>query len=103
LASAALGVNVAVFVAESYATVPVTAPSPVFASVKVAVVIVVASIGRENVALTSVLVATPVAPEAGTVDVTVGGAGAAVVKLQLTGAASGVPSEALTVDATFAV
>jgi len=64
---------------------------------------VVASIGREKVAFTRVLVATPVAPEAGTVDVTVGGAGAVGVKLQLTGAASGVPSDALTGEAMFAV
>ena len=45
--------------------------------------IVVGSIARENVALTVELVATPVAPDAGTVEVTVGGGGAEVVKLQV--------------------
>ena len=75
------------------------------ASVKLELVIVVGSIARENVALTTALVATPVAPLAGEVEVTVGGVdpAATVVKLQLTGFASGVPSDALIVVARFAV
>jgi hypothetical protein len=44
-------------------------------------VIVVGSIAREKVALTSVVVATEVAPDAGDVDVTAGAL--TVVKLQL--------------------
>jgi hypothetical protein len=67
-------------------------------------VIVVASIARENVAVTVEVATTPVAPAAGVVDVTVGGFDvAAVVKLQLNAAASGVPSDALTAVLRFAV
>ena len=72
-------------------------------SVKLDVVIVVGSIAREKVAFTTAPVATPVAPDAGDVDVTVGADGAAVVKLQLYGLPSGVPSEALIVAARLAV
>jgi hypothetical protein len=73
--------------------------------VKLELVIVDASIDRENVAVIFAVAATPVAPAAGDVEVTVGGLDpvAAVVKLQLTGFASGVPSDALIVDARFAV
>ena len=77
-ASAAVGVNVAVFVGESYVTVPATEPSPAFVTVKLELVIVVGSIARENVALIGAVTDTPVAPEAGDVELTVGGpAGAA--------------------------
>jgi hypothetical protein len=71
--------------------------------VKLEFVIVVGSIARENVALTTVEAATPVALLTGAVAVTVGGDGAAVVKLQLTGFASGVPSEAVIAVDRFAV
>jgi hypothetical protein len=64
----------------------------------------VASIAREKVAVTAALVATEDPPAAGCVDVTVGGEpGAAVVKLQLTAAASGVPPDDATVLASAAV
>ena len=72
-ASAAVGVNVAVFVAESYVTVPATPPSPAFVTVKLELVIVVESIERENVALIGAVAEMPVAPDAGTVELTVGG------------------------------
>jgi hypothetical protein len=71
--------------------------------VKLEFVIVVGSIARENVALTTVLVATPVAPETGDVDVTVGAGGGPVVKLQLTADASACPSAALIAVDRFAV
>jgi hypothetical protein len=92
---------VAVFVVESYATVPATAPEgPV--SVNDPAVSVVASIAREKVACTFVFVATPVAPEDGTVPITVGGA-FAVVNDHDTGLARATPSADLTVVARFAV
>src|SRR5919204_179913 len=71
-ASALLGVSVAVFVDESYDTDAAMGEPPLGASVKLDVVIVAGSIAREKVALTTVVVPTPVAPEAGEVDVTVG-------------------------------
>jgi hypothetical protein len=77
-----------VFVDESYETVAETGEPPLGASVKLELVIVEADIDRENVALTAVFVTTAVAPEAGEVDVTVGGGGGPVVKLQLTGDAN---------------
>jgi hypothetical protein len=70
--SAADGVRVAVWFVALYATEAGTAPlGPV--SVKLELVIVLACIGRVNVACTVVLVATPVAPLAGVVDATAGG------------------------------
>lgn len=68
------------------------------------VVSVLASTARENVAVIVVERATEVAPEAGDVEVTdSGGGGALVVNVQLTGAASVVPSAAATVPARRAV
>jgi hypothetical protein len=58
--------------------------------VNVVGLIVVASIGTLNVAETVVLTATPVAPFAGTVETTVGGA--AVVNVHTKLAASGTPA-----------
>jgi hypothetical protein len=63
------------------------APGPVI--LKVVVLIVVASIGTLNVALTVELSATPTAPFNGTVDTTVGGG--AVVKVHRELAARGEP------------
>jgi hypothetical protein len=72
-ASAAPGVSVATFVVESYDTLAATGEAaPCAVSVKLDAVIVVASIDCENVAVTVALVATPVAPSAGDVDVTLG-------------------------------
>ena len=68
---------------------------------KLELVIVVASIAREKVAVTALVVATFVAPLAGDVDVTVGAA--TVVKLQVNGLASAAPSEALTAVVIVAV
>jgi hypothetical protein len=73
--SAALGVSVAFWLAPSYETVAATAP-PGPVSVKLDAVIVVASIGAENVAVGAVETSTPVAPPAGVVAVTVGAGGA---------------------------
>ena len=70
---------------------------------KLDVVIVVASIARENVALTTLPMATPVAPDAGDVDVTVGAGGGPVVKLQVTADASACPSVDLIAVVSFAV
>ena len=68
------------------------AEPPLGVSVKLELVIVVASIARENVAVTVVVIPTPVAPAAGVVEVTVGAA--TVVKLHVNALESGVPSEA---------
>jgi hypothetical protein len=70
--------------------------------VKLAFVIVVASIARENVAVGRTSVEIAVAPSAGVVEVTVGGA-ATVVNVQVTAAASGTPAADLTVVSSFAV
>jgi hypothetical protein len=61
---------------------------------------VVGSIGSLKVAVTAVLVATPVAPLDGVTDVTIGGvgAGAAVVNDQVKLAAIGVPASSFTPD-----
>jgi hypothetical protein len=59
--------------------------------VKDVALMVVASIGRLKVAATPALRATPVAPFAGTVDTTVGGAGDMVVKVHTKLAGSGAP------------
>ncbi len=56
---------------------------------------------REKVAVGETETATPVAPSSGVVAVTVGAA--AVVKLQLTGAASAAPAEEVAVVATWTV
>jgi hypothetical protein len=69
-------------------------------SVKLDAVRVLASIDREKVAVTAAPVDTPVAPDAGEVDVTVGGE-ATVVNDQFTGV-SGVPSLAWIEPARFA-
>jgi hypothetical protein len=73
--------------------------------VKLDVVIVDASIARENVAWTVASPATPVALLAGTRVVTVGAVGgaAAVVNVQLTALAKGLPSDAWIDVARFAV
>ena len=63
--------------------------------------IVVGSIAREKVAVTFDVVGTAVAPFVGDVDVTVGAL--TVVKLQLYGLASGVPSDAVTAVLIVAV
>src|SRR5439155_24614229 len=94
--SGTFGVSVAVFVAALYETVAATGVAPFAATVKLELVIVVASMAREKVAVTVDVATTPVAPAAGVVEVTVGGFDvAAVVKLQLKAPASGVPSDAL--------
>src|SRR5438067_308439 len=81
--------------------VAATAPEgPV--SVKVELVIVVASIALEKVAVGAMLVATPVALFAGVFAVTVG-AELTVVKLQETAEASATPSVALTAVLRLAV
>src|SRR5204863_5003773 len=102
--STAAGVSVAVVVAESYATLAATAVPSGFFSVQLVLVIVAESIPRENVAVGCAPVATPVAPLAGVVAVTAGGAGAAaVVKLQLAGVPSATPSLEATVASSRAV
>jgi hypothetical protein len=70
--SADAGVSLAVFVAESYATVAATGLPPFGVSVKLDVVIVVAFIALENVAVGFTKVLTSVAAFAGVVAVTVG-------------------------------
>src|SRR3954452_10272738 len=70
LASAADGVNVAFWVALSYAVVPATAVPEPFLRLSE---IVLACTGSLKVALTVVVVATPVAPDVGLVDETLGG------------------------------
>jgi hypothetical protein len=57
-------------------------------------------IGFEKVAVTDVVAATPVAPDVGEVEVTVGGAGSVVVKDHVFGAVMASPEElvAVTVD-----
>jgi hypothetical protein len=82
--------------------VALTADPPAGLSVKLELVIVVASIARENVALGWTATPTPVAPLAGEVEVTVGG-GAMVVNAHESGAASGTPSADFTVVSTAAV
>jgi hypothetical protein len=72
-ASGAPGVNVAVLVVASYATVPATgAIAPCAVSVNDDDVIVAAAIGDENDAVTAAPSATPVAPATGLMAVTVG-------------------------------
>ncbi len=75
LARADDGVNVAVWELLSYDTVAATLVPSAFFSEKLEPLMVVASIARENVALTGALVETPVAPLAGLVETTVGGPG----------------------------
>ena len=70
-------------------------------SVKLEVVIVVAFIAALKVAVGATSALTPVEASAGVFAVTVGGF--AVVNVQVTAAASGVPSAALTVVSSFAV
>jgi hypothetical protein len=84
---AALGVNVAVVPAKL--TVPATGVAPGPDKVKVAAFIVAGFMDSLNVAEIVVLRATPVAPLAGTVEMTVGGG--AVVKVHTKLAASGTP------------
>jgi hypothetical protein len=94
VASGLPGVKVAVF--PTYATPPGTAVALGPASVKVVGLIVVASIGALNVALTVALLATPDEPFVGTVELATGGTAAvAVVKVHTKFAASGAPVEAL--------
>jgi hypothetical protein len=101
-ASCAEGVNVAVWVVSSYATLAVTAP-PGPVSVKLAVVSVVGSRERENTALIGDAGLKPVAASAGVVDATVSGTAAAVVNDQLVALARGVPSDAFAAVETVAV
>src|SRR5919197_1640811 len=75
---------------------------PCGVSVKLALVIVVASIALEKVAVGATVIATPVALLAGVLAVTVG-AVLTVVKLQDTADASATPSAAFTVVSSFAV
>jgi hypothetical protein len=80
--SGELGVNVAVFVAGLYATVPATAVLvAVTRRANVVPVIVVGSIASLNVALTVVVVDTFVARFAGTDETMVGGVVSPVLKL----------------------
>ena len=69
------GVNVAVWLAPSYVTVPDTPPL----IVKVDVLIVVASIASLNVAVIALLIATSASPLAGIVELTVGGVVSVVI------------------------
>ena len=82
-------------------TEPVTAVAPGPVSVKVVTLIVVASIGTLNVALTVVLSATLTAPFAGAVETTVGGG--AVVKVHTKLADNGTPVGSLAPVAIVAV
>src|ERR1700726_1252758 len=72
LAKTAVGVKIAVLPA--YETVPATGVAPGPVTVKVAPLIVAAFMASLNVAEIVVFTATPVAPLAGTVETTVGGA-----------------------------
>jgi hypothetical protein len=100
----AAGVSVAVFELELYVTVPMTALPPLGVTVIELVVSVDGSTARENVAVTVVERAADDAPSAGDVELTVsGGGGAIVVNVHVTGAASAVPSAAVTDEANFAV
>jgi len=87
LARIAAGVKVAVLPA--YVTVPATGVTPGPATLKVAALIVAAFMASLNVAEIAVLTAAAVAPFAGMVEMTVGGA--AVVKVHTKFAASGAP------------
>jgi hypothetical protein len=87
VASAVVGVNVAVVPAKE--TVPITGVAPGPVKVKVAALIVAGFIGSLNVADTGVLTGTPVAPIVGTVETTVG---APVVKVHTKLLASAFPS-----------
>jgi hypothetical protein len=87
LARADVGVNVAVVPAK--ATVPVTGVAPGPDKVNVAALIVAGFMGSLNVAEIVVVRAAPVAPLAGTVEMTVGGG--AVVKVHTKLAARGTP------------
>jgi hypothetical protein len=73
LASAAVGVSVAVAVGPSYETVAGTVVPPGVFNVKLEVVTVEESSARENVAFTVVAAPTLVAPSAGLVVTTAGG------------------------------
>jgi hypothetical protein len=80
---------VSVAVLPAKLTDPATAVAPGPVSLNVVALIVVASIGTLNVAVTVVLSATPTAPFKGTVETTVGGG--AVVKVHTKLAVSGAP------------
>jgi hypothetical protein len=106
--SAAVGVRVAVFDVPSYATVaPTGVVEPCAVSVKLVVVIVAGSIAVEKTAETVVASATPLAPDAGVVDETVGGAGvvagAVVVKVHECALPSVVPAVSATELSSVAV
>ena len=72
-ARAAVGVNVAVV--PDYVTVPVTGTPPGPATIKVDAVIVAAFIASLKLAEITCAIGTPVAPFAGTADITAGAAG----------------------------
>jgi hypothetical protein len=88
------GEKVAVFVAASYVTVPASATPPAAAAtVKVpGAVMVDAAIGALKVAAICWLRGTPVAPLAGTTEVTVGGGAVVKVNTKLAASASPVGS-----------
>ena len=88
---ATFGVNVAVVVESSYATVATTGPAgPV--SVNEVPLTVVGSSEREKVARGLTAEPMSVAPSTGTVETSCGRTGSMVVKLQVTALASGLPS-----------
>jgi hypothetical protein len=92
------GVKVATLPLTAYPTVPVLAVPAGHASVKLAVVRVSGSIASLKLAEISVLSATPVAPAAGTVELTVGAVVsgmAPVVKVQVKGLARALPATSL--------
>ncbi len=103
-ASGAEGVNVALFVAASYETIPATGLPEPSVKVNVADVNVAGFMDRENVAVIEP-VGAPVAPSVGDVAVTVGGggAGAAVVNDHVRAEPSATPSADFTVPASVAV
>jgi len=101
-ASGLVGVRVAMVPVASSVTVAGTfAAAPAARRVKLAVVIVADAMGLLNVAVTVVLVATPVALGVGAWAITVGAT--SVVKLHTEFAPSAVPAVSVTVPATVAV
>src|SRR2546425_594593 len=100
--SGLLGVRVATVPAALTVTIAgASAVLPAARRRKVAVVIEAAFIALLNVAVTVVLSGTPVAPGAGACAVTVGAT--SVVKLQISGATSVIPTGSATAAATVAV
>lgn len=101
-----VGVKVATFPVPAYATVPGTAVVPGPVRVKVLPVMVRGSIASLKIAATCVLIATPVAPQLGLVEITVGAvvSGArAVVKPHEKLATIALPAKSLTPVVTVTV